>query len=333
MRTEWTGRVVRCGIASVLSLFLASAPGTAAVADALPAAKISAAGLLWSPGRLAVDGAMTLSVVDSYRDRIQQFDRSGRQLVTIAVTRPSAIAAAPDGTLYIGSLQDRSVSRYRHGKRAGSLGDGRNEFASIGDIAVDPGTGDIYVVDTVKHLVKVYYPSGIPKGMLSGLHLPVGIAVTPDAVYVLDAPVVAAAGSTGATTGSRISVYSKGGNLLRSIDDRGAAGGQMARPMGIAVDRAGTVYVADALRKAVLVYSRSGAFIGRMESAANDINTAVAIVLTPDNRLYVSSSETHGIVEIGLGGTVYAGPADALAFISGTGERLTHAALAGGTER
>jgi DNA-binding beta-propeller fold protein YncE len=101
----------------------------------------------------------------------------------------------------------------------------------------------------------------------------------------------------------------------------------MTRPTGIAVDRLGNIFVADASRKSVLVYNGAGTFIGEITSPSNDINTAVSLVLSPDNRLYVSSSETHSIIEIGLAGMVSSGLQGSLDFKSKTGDRLTPAAL------
>lgn len=329
MRTQSGVNLPLCLVFLSLALFFSSGAVVPSVSgsDELPAGRIAGASNLWQPGRIAVGSALELYVVDSYKNRVQQFDRSGRYLGTIGLARPSAVAAAPDGTIYIGSHRSYSVSRYKNGKRISALGGGRHEFSSVRDIAVDPVLGDVYVVDTVKNTVKVYYPSGIPKGAFAGLHLPIGVAVTADAVYVLDAPVIAASGGQGAATGSRISVYGKGGNLERSITESGADGGQMLRPVGIAVDRFGNIFVADALRKAVLVYAANGAYVGRVESAADAINAPAALALSPDNRMYVSSSETHSIIEIGLAGTVYATQGRLLDFLSGTGERLAPAAL------
>jgi sugar lactone lactonase YvrE len=280
---------------------------------------------LWSPGRLAVDNEGFVYVVDGYKNRVQAFDSSGNHHAAIEITRPSAVSVAPDGTVYIGSHLDYAVAVYKHGGRTGYLGNGKNEFSSVRDLAVDRWTGDVYVVDNIGNAVRVYYASGIPKGALSGFNLPVGIAITDDAVYVLDAPVIKSANRQG--TGSRISVYGKSGNFVRSIDEYGSAGDQMIRPTGIAVDSLGNIFVADASRKSVLVYNGTGTFIGEITSPSNDINTAVSLVLSPDNRLYVSSSETRSIIEIGLAGTVSSGLKGSLDFKSKTGDRLTPAAL------
>jgi DNA-binding beta-propeller fold protein YncE len=180
----------------------------------------------------------------------------------------------------------------------------------------------VYVADAAANVVKLYDPSGSPLQTLGGFHAPVAVALSHDAVYVLDAPLTAAGGGGAETTGSRLTVLNKAGAPLQSFADL-----QMARPTGIAVDAFGHIFVSDASRRAVLVYSSEGALIGTMASAEGDLNTPVSVVLSRDGRLYVSSSETHSIVEVGLAGEVKAGSQADVEFKSGSGDRITPVAL------
>ncbi|NTW59155.1 MAG: hypothetical protein HGA43_08305 [Nitrospirae bacterium] len=306
----------------VLSFFLVSSLYTANAADRVAAGKMpTETSHLWSPGKLAVDSHMVMYVVDSYKGRVQMFDSNGSHLGTISVALPSAVAAGPEGTLYIGSHKDYSVAIYRNGERTGSLGDGSREFSSVRDIAVDPITGDIYVVDAGKNTVKIYFASGHPKGSLSGFNMPSGVAITGDEIYILDAPVVRPSGSQVAGTGSRISVFSKSWTFLRSIEEYGRDGDQMTRPVGIAADGRGNVFIADASKKAVLVYSRQGEYTGQFVSAEGDLNTAVALAVSPDGQIYVSSSETHCIIEISPARMISSEMKASIEFKSKTGKR------------
>lgn len=311
------------------SCFLAPALRSANAADMVTAGMINPdPSRLWSPGRLAVDTDGTVYVVDSYKGRVQMFDGKGTHLGTIPVALPSAVAAGPEGALYIGSHQDYSVAIYRKGERTGYLGDGSREFSSVMDIAVDPITGDIYVVDAGKNTVRIFFASGRPKGSLSGFNLPSGVAIAGDEIYILDAPIVGPSGTKGTGTGSRISVFSKSWTFLRSVEEYGRDGDQMTRPAGIAADRLGNVFVADASKKAVLVYNRQGEYAGQFVSAEGDLNTAVAVAVSPHGQIYVSSSETHRIVEIGPAGTVNTEMKASIDFKSKTGSRLSPGALA-----
>jgi len=255
-----------------------------------------------------------------------------------AVKRPSAIAATFDGKLYIGSHQDYSVAIFKGGELTGYLGSGKNEFLSVVDIAVDDSTGDVYVADTKKQELKVYYASGAPKGTISGLHHPSAISVTQTNLYVLDAPAVPcsdtvvpggsisqSSGNTGECIGSRIAILDKKGVVIKSIG--GADGDQMNKPADIAVDKLGNVYVADVSRKAVLVFDRVGAYTGAMTSVVDELRFPIGLAIAPNGNLFVSSSETHSILEIGLSGAVSAGPGGTLEFKSTTGAAISLSAL------
>lgn len=285
---------------------------------------------LRNPGSLAVGGDGTVYVVDGYRDRVQVFGNSGNYIGTVPVSRPSAVAVASDGTLYIGSHRDYSVIIVKDGKHAGALGNGIGEFSSIRDIAVDQATGDVYVADAVANTVRVYYNSGMLKSVFGVFHAPAGIAVSDQAVYVLDAPIANADGTT--STGSRISLLGRDGTLLSRIEQADASGSVIKRPSDIAVDRSGRIYVSDTAQNIVLMYAGTGAYLGSIESASGDLSRPVSLALSPDGILYVSSSDTGRIVQVEPGSLAFsAGPLSietktirgAIAFVGALATRRT----------
>lgn len=329
------------GLAAVLSCFMAVVVDQAIAADTLTMGKLTPdAARLWSPGRLAVDQAGSLYVVDAYKNRVQKFDAAGTPQGTIRISRPSAVAAAPDGFLYIGSHSDYSVAAFKNGERTGYLGQGRSEFSSISDIAVDAGEGDIYVADTKANAVKIYTAAGAVKGRMGGFTAPVAVAVTASDVIVLDAPSVPCSTTitvkgkqvecpecTGRCSGARITVLDKAGTPVRSTTEASVNNGAMVRPVALAADALGNIYIADAFRKSVHVYDRTLSYVGSMASGRNDLNEPVSLSLSRDNSLYVSSSETRSIVEIGLAGTLHSGPTGTLTFQSKSGAALAAGAL------
>ncbi len=327
MRVRTMLRTAFIGLIVVFSFLILSGVGQATASEIIAGKIPLEVSYLWSPGKLAVDSSRALYVVDSYKGRVQMFDSRGGYLGTIPVELPSAVACGPDGALYIGSHRDYSVGIYRNGQKIGSLGDGSNEFTSIRDIAVDQTTGDVYVVDAGKNTVKVYFESGQPKGSVSGFNIPSGVSLSGDEIYVLDSPVVRSSGNRGTGTGCRISVFSKSLTFIRSIEEYGRDGDQMVRPSGIAADKIGNIFIADASKKAVLVYNQLGQYTGQFVSAAGDLNTAVALTISPDGRIYVSSSETHRVIEIGLAGTINSEAKASIAFKSKTGTQLAPDAL------
>lgn len=317
---EKTG-VGACLLLCVLLVFALQAE----TSDTLPAAKITEPSVLWNPGKLAIDNQLVVYAIDSYKNRVHRFDNTGSHLGLINVDRPSAVAVGSDGTVYVGSHRDYSVAIYKAGKCTGYLGGGKGEFSSILDLAVDPNTGDVYAADPLKNTISIYSAKGRLRGTFSGFSAPVAVAVTLDDVYVLDSPVTGSFEGPG--TGSRISVFSKSGAYRWSIDERGIKDRYMARPVDIAVDGMGNIFVADTGKNAVLVYDKRGIFIGQITGPGDVIHPAVSLVLSRDSRLYVSSGETRSILEIGLGGSVYSETNVSVDFQSKTGDRLAPAVL------
>ncbi len=315
----------KIGVGTCLLLFVLLVGLQAEASDALPAAKITEPSVLWNPGKLAIDSQLVVYAVDSYKNRVHRFDNTGNHLGLIKVDRPSAVAVSSDGTVYVGSHRDHSVAIYKDGKCTGYLGDGKGEFSSILDLAVDPNSGDVYAADPLKNTISIYSAKGRPRGTFSGFSAPVAVSVTLDDVYVLDSPVIGSFEGPG--TGSRISVFSKSGTYRWSIDERGIKDRYMARPVDIAVDGMGNIFVADAGKNAVLLYDKRGIFIGQITGPGDVINSAVSLAISRDNRLYVSSGGTHSILEIGLGGRIYSTMKVSLDFQSKTGDRLAPAVL------
>jgi len=246
--------------------------------------------VLWGPGRLAIAGDGTLYVVDSYKNHIVKFDRDGNYIGDIPFPRPSAVAVAPNGTLYIGSNVNYSVSIVRDGQVVGQLGAGKNEFRSVRDIACDAATGRIYVADNVGNAVRIFDAAGRDLGSIAGVNLPIGIEVSADAIYVIDAPAVSV--REGITTASRISIFDKQHKRTGTINEYGK--NQLFRPTDIAAAD-GILYLTDAALQSVVLFDTAGTCLGEIQSTAGPLRTAVSLAMSSDGLLYVSSNETHSI--------------------------------------
>jgi len=334
-------KICFCSLVAVLTCFTASALNQAIAADIITVGKLTPdASRLWSPGRLTVDQDGVLYVVDAYKNRVQKFDSKGVSQGSIRVSRPSAVAASADGNVFIGSHDGYSVAIYKQGEIAGYLGAGRNEFLSISDIAVDKSEGDIYVVDTKANAVKIYTATGSVKGKMGGFTAPAAVAVTAGEVIVLDGPAVpcsttimvkgnpvTCAECTGRCSGSRITALDKTGTPVRSITEASTNDDNMQRPVDLTVDGFGNIYVADSYRKVILVYDRLLTFVGALASGRNDFHEPVSLTLSHDNSLYVSSSETRSIIEIGLAGMLHTAPTGSLTFQTKSGAAITPGVL------
>ena len=186
---------------------------------------------------------------------------------------PSAIALAPDGTLVVADTGNHAIRRIAaDGSVTTVAGDGIAGYvdgpaggarfnAPVG-VAVDP-TGRIIIADTYNDRIRVIDPDGVVRtlagGENGGIRSPAqsrrslgegGSAAgyvdgpAPDARF--DTPCGVAVDASG-----RILVADAGNGLLRAIAPDGvvstlaARGVMLARPMALALDARGDVYVAD----------------------------------------------------------------------------------------
>jgi streptogramin lyase len=137
------------------------------------------------PHGLALDAHGNLLVSDTYNDRIRCIDPGGR-IRTIAgdgthgytgdggpataagLATPHDVAVGPDGTVYIADTLNNRIRRLRgtaidsyvgsgvfgmNGRAGGSAGDA--QLAEPLGVAVDPRTGDLYIVETSQAVLRV----------------------------------------------------------------------------------------------------------------------------------------------------------------------------------
>jgi tripartite motif-containing protein 71 len=234
----------------------------------------SKAGELTYPRAVASDPAGDTYVADSANDRVEVFDPAGvfvRAIGTSAqtggvLTAPRGLAADPTGTLLVADTIGGRIERFSAGSdyytgewsQAGGL---RPTFADPAGIAVDP-RGSVWVADTGNERVARMWGDGTFLSELGGpasvagapLSQPAAVAVAagPDLTYVAD------------SGHNRILVYGPEGQLLErwgTAGGSGAAGkgpGEFDDPLGVGVDPAGNVYVADTGNNRIVKLSGSG---------------------------------------------------------------------------
>ncbi|MHB8843921.1 MAG: BACON domain-containing protein [Nitrospirota bacterium] len=209
-----------------------------------------------SPSRVAVDAQGNVYVSVPAGNVVRKYSAAGQLLGSISVLRPAGLAVDASGNLYVCSVNHRSdahknaVLVYNADLvKTGALGSGEGEFSKPVDVAID-GNGRIYVVDNGSHKIKAFDAAGNfafgAFGNTAGmLNKPMGLAINDAAgeIYVTDRP--AYTDANGTTVGARVQVFDKNGAFKRSFGQFGTGVGQMQSPDGVAVDGAGTVYVAD----------------------------------------------------------------------------------------
>jgi tripartite motif-containing protein 71 len=263
-----------CALLAGLAI-AAAAPG-AAQADcpgATPTCPYTAAiqigqraeGVMRFPQAVAIGPDGSVYVADQASHVVQVFDPDGvfRREVGIAGSRPGqlgavgAIAVAPDNTLLVADGSNRidhfdgagrllnswggtgsAVGQFRFGAGGG------NSAAAGGGLAVSGNT--VYVADTGNDRILRFTLDGghgaeiVAPGQLAN---PRGLAVRGTRLLVAD------------DQHHRLVVYDTGGHLLRVVGSSGSGPGQLNFPYGVAVDRAGRVFVADDLNHRVVRFS------------------------------------------------------------------------------
>jgi DNA-binding beta-propeller fold protein YncE len=223
---------------------------------------------LQRPSAVLGDNRGRLYVSDASRQAVLVFDAvTGQVLVwdqaagLLKLRSPSGLAPAPDGGLYVADADLGAVYHLNSaGEPRGELG--RGALRRPTGLALDPGTGRLYVADTQAHDIKVFEADGRlghvigRRGEAGGeFNAPTHLAWARGELYVTDTfnhrvQVLGGPGLTG-----------PGALQARSIGARGLQLGDLVRPKGVAVDSAGRVYVVESYYDSLLVYSAAGEFL------------------------------------------------------------------------
>lgn len=120
-------------------------------------------------------------------------------------------------------------------------------------LAVPADGGNVFVVDTGDHRVKVFDPDGTMTGEIGGRG---------DADEDLNFPTFAAEAGKGVlvndTLNYRMKIFGPAGGLLAAFGEEGNGPGTFSRPKGVAQDDAGNVWVVDALFDNIQIFDPAG---------------------------------------------------------------------------
>ncbi|MGQ9666671.1 MAG: PA14 domain-containing protein, partial [Anaerolineae bacterium] len=251
---------------------------------------------LVEPRHIAVGPKGDVFVSDAGKKAVAVFDAGGRFRTWWGeglLQDPSDLATAPDGSLYV---IDAGRSRLAHfdarGKMVEELGGGAGLYGSRG-LAWTPA-GELAIADTgsnrvviMSHTGEVLRSFGVQGAGIGQLDQPAELTAAPDgSIFVADT-----------LRNKRLQVFSGEGVVLRqwavpwandflspamaispqgrlymADPDRGRvweyaldgslvvwwAGGDMRRPVGLAVDAAGRIYVLDGETKSIYLFEREG---------------------------------------------------------------------------
>jgi len=170
-------------------------------------------------------------------------------------------------------------------------------------ICPGPG-GELYVADTHYHRVLVFDPQGRPARQWGSYGRGPGQFVYITSVCVSpDGERVYAAEYGG---NDRIQIFDPNGVRLGSIGRRGAAQGEFDRPSGLALDRQGHLYVADACNHRVQVFDPQGRFLRSLGEAPGPgrLRYPWDVDVTPQGTVAVLEYGNHCVTFFDRDGTV-----------------------------
>jgi DNA-binding beta-propeller fold protein YncE len=205
-------------------------------------------------------------------------------------------------------------------------------FAANAPVAVDPGTGNVFVVDSANHVVDEFDSSGKYLSQVTGVSLPRAVAVdgVSGVVYITEAegeikrfdPVTSvlstfaslgsgpggiAVDSSGGSSAGDVYVVDSGNNVVDKFDPAGTLVAQITAPgvgsfgalRGVAVDPVtGDVYVADQAGGVVDQFDGAGVPIGvisGLETTAGAMEP-VGVAVSSSGLVYVGDS-AHPVVD------------------------------------
>jgi DNA-binding beta-propeller fold protein YncE len=311
---------------------LAPGPTEAARADELAITAVAGTGVeglagdggpaaraqLALPAGLALDGAGHLYVADAGNNRVRKISPE-RIITTIAgsgptgylrggfggdggpateaeLNTPTAVIVAPDGAVLIADARNNRVRRIApDGTIATLAGNGTEGFRGDGGPAADAeldfpsglaldAAGSLYIADTDNHRVR---------------------RVTPDGTIAT----IAGSGPTG---------YLRGGF---GGDGRPATAARLWRPFGLALDAAGSLYIADGFNNRVRRLTPDGTITtiagsgptGYLQggfggdggpATAARLNFPRALVLDAAGQLYIADALNHRVRRVARDGTI-----------------------------
>jgi sugar lactone lactonase YvrE len=193
---------------------------------------------------------------------------------------PNAVAAGPDGTVYVADSTANTVTMFASGSTTGTaLGTGTLSLSSPGGIAVD-GAGDVYIADTGNsRIVEVPVLNGAltpasSTAYTAQLKGPTGLAFSASGnLYIAD-------------TGNKrlLFVPYRGGVLNFGIAQ--AYGSGFSTPSSVTVDPSGNVFVADSGNNVVYEFP---APLGSAAQAAvvTGLSAPTAVAADSSNGLFV----------------------------------------------
>jgi sugar lactone lactonase YvrE/phosphodiesterase/alkaline phosphatase D-like protein len=258
----------------------------------------SGGGQFAGPEAVAADAKGNVWVLDTYGNRVEEFDPTGKYLFQFGsqgsepgqLFHPEGIAIDASGNIWIADSFNSRVEEFGpEGKfllQVGSYGSGNGKFEIPSAITINRTSGDIYVGDKTNRVQRFnskgeYLSQFGSKGTGNGQFEAIsGIAADSASgnAYVADA------------TGNRVQKFNAKGEYLSQFGSKGSASGQFVSPHGMAVEGNGNLLVVDTGNNRFQKFSPEGKFLGRAGAWGEDdgqFATPTGIAVDGENGVWV----------------------------------------------
>lgn len=269
------------------------------------------------PQDIAVDQDGNL-VVCGTDDRIQRITSDGIGFMGKFKTKKYynwAIALDNEGDIYVGNGTYNTVTKFTGdgvpvndfgGKNVlGSPGTEVGQFKQVSALALDK-EGNIYVGEGVGSRIQKFRKDGSPANDFSGKNV-IGLDGNCGGIALdKEGNIYASISNRHQVSkfkpdGSPVNEFKYKGTLINAFGSRGSNVGQFMRPVGVAVDVNGDIYVADSGNARVQRFNAKGQFIASFGSfgyAPGQMRSARGIVLDGKGYVYVTDTANSRIYSI-----------------------------------
>lgn len=202
---------------------------------------------------------------------------------------PVALAARADGTVYVSDSRLAAIYVISPGSREAYPLALDIQLSRPSGLVFDDEGGQLYVVDTRNHEIKVFSTDGSALGRFGHRGSGDGEFNYPTMIWINDAGQLLVADSMN----FRVQLFDRSGQFLSQFGEAGSSAGYFAQPKGIATTSNGDVYVVDSVLHAVQVFDPSGEFLfklGLRGEAAGEFWLPVGIFIDADDTIYVADS-------------------------------------------
>jgi len=242
----------------------------------------------------------TLCVADPGARGVQCFNaRRGRyRLVQGAgetpLPSPVGLAAGSRGEVYVADSALAQVLVIEPDAKEARPLALKAELRQPTGLAVDPGTKQLYVVDTAAHQLLVFAADGTLQARIGRrgagdgeFNFPTLLWRDRDGtLYVTD------------SLNFRIQRFDAQGRYIGRFGRHGDASGDLSRPKGVATDRFGHVYVVDSMFHALQVFDRDGVFllaVGGQGQDPGEFWLPTGLYVSDNNTIYIADSHNQRV--------------------------------------